>query len=108
MLTEIFGEYPQVKVMDLLLSHNKLEYTKTDIAECAGISKPTLYKFWDTIERFKLVIPTRKIGNTTLYMINKDSPIIKALDAFQLGLVDMVVDEEKDQIEEGQLQEILA
>jgi len=38
MLTEVFGAYPQVKVIDLLLTHQNIEYTKEEIAECAEIT----------------------------------------------------------------------
>ena len=38
MLTEVFGAYPQVKVIDLLLTHQNIEYTKEEIAEGAEIT----------------------------------------------------------------------
>lgn len=91
MLTEIFGEYPQVKVIDLLITHPRIQYTKTDIAECAGIGRATLYQFWDILEKYQIVKPTYQMGKTTLYTANLDSPALKALKKFQLEMADIEI-----------------
>ena len=83
MLTEFFGNYPRIRVIDLLLSHPYTEYTKKDIAECSNVARGTLYEFFDELNKYKLIKPTRKIGNTQLYSIDMDSPAVKALNAFQ-------------------------
>jgi hypothetical protein len=83
MLTEFFGNYPRIRVIDLLLSHPYTEYTKKDISECSGVARGTLYEFFDELNRYKLIKTTRKIGNTQLYSIDVDSPAVKALNAFQ-------------------------
>ncbi len=94
MFTEIFGDSPQVKVLDLLITQDNLEYTKKEIAECADIGRSTLYTFWGTLERYNVVKKTRRIGNTWLYRINTESPAVKALQEFQLRVVDIIVEEE--------------
>lgn len=83
MLTEFFGNYPRIRVIDLLLSHPYTEYTKKDMAECSGVARGTLYEFFDELTKYKLIKPTRKIGNTQLYIIDMNSPAVKALNAFQ-------------------------
>ena len=94
MFNEIFGNSPQVKVIDLLITQDNLEYTKKEIAECAEVGRSTLYTFWETLERYEIVKKTRRIGNTWLYNINSDSPAVKALQEFQLRIVDIIVEEE--------------
>ncbi|MDD5616980.1 MAG: hypothetical protein PHH85_12365 [Candidatus Methanoperedens sp.] len=94
MFPEIFGDSPQVKVIDLLITQDDLEYTKKEIAECADVGRSTLYTFWETLERYEIVKKTRRIGNTWLYKINSDSPAVKALQEFQLRIVDIIVEEE--------------
>jgi hypothetical protein len=94
MFPEIFGDSPQVKVIDLLITQDDLEYTKKEIAECAEVGRSTLYTFWETLERYEIVKKTRRIGNTWLYKINSDSPAVKALQEFQLRIVDIIVEEE--------------
>ena len=104
MFTEIFGDSPQVKVLDLLITQDDMEYTKKEIAECADVGRSTLYTFWDTLERYDIVKKTRRIGNTWLYRINTDSPAVKALQEFQLRVVDLVVeDETKEKREQSKL-----
>lgn len=95
MLTDIFGDYPQVKVIKLLISHPHTEYTKTDIAECANISRATLYRFWDKLEKYNVVKEGRKIANSQLYSVNTESEVVKALDKFIQGLVDVEIEEQK-------------
>ena len=104
MFTEIFGDSPQVKVLDLLITQDNMEYTKKEIAECADVGRSTLYTFWDTLERYDIVKKTRRIGNTWLYRINTDSSAVKALQEFQLRVVDLIVeDETKEKKEQTKL-----
>ena len=100
MLTEFFGNYPRIRVMDLLLSHPYTEYTKKDIAECSGVARGTLYEFFDKLMENKLIKPTRKIGNTWLYSIDMDSPAVKALNSFQNILAATGIEELKGHDEE--------
>lgn len=94
MLTEFFGNYPRIRVIDLLLLHPYTEYTKKDMAECSGVARGTLYEFFDKLTEYKLIKPTRKIGNTQLYSIDMDSPAVKVLSAFQLILASTVIEKE--------------
>ena len=70
-------------ILDFLLIHKGFDYTKTEIAENAGVEYKTLFDNWDTLERYGLVKETRTIEKVTLYTINLDSPIVKALKKLQ-------------------------
>lgn len=83
MLTEIFGSYPQIKVIDLLISHPYNEYTKKDMAEYAGIARGTLYEFFNKLEDYHLIKETKKEGNGQFYQADMNSPAMKAISAFQ-------------------------
>lgn len=89
MLTKIFGDYPQVRVIDLLISHPWSEYSKSDIAEYSNISRPTLYRFFEALLKYELIKPTRKFGNTQLYQVNMESQTVKAINQFQMHLSKM-------------------
>lgn len=78
-LIKLFGQTPELRVIDFLLDNNIFDYTKTEIAKGAGITRPTLYRFWDKLENSRLVIKTRKINRTQLYKVNLESPIIKRI-----------------------------
>lgn len=94
MLTEIFWAYPQVKVIDLLLTHQNIEYTKEEIAECTEISMNMLDIFWTQLEKYRIIKPTRKTGNAQLYTANMDSGAMLALKRFQYDLVEIEIEEQ--------------
>ena len=78
-LIELFGHTPELRVIDFLLDNNIFDYTKTEIARGAGITRPTLYRFWDKLEKAGLVTKSRKINRTQLYKVNLESLIIKRI-----------------------------
>jgi len=84
MLEELFGNSAIIKTIDFLLENRFWDYTKGDIADKSGISRTQLYRFWETLEGFGLVVETRRIGATTLYKANLESPVMKRLEALSL------------------------
>ncbi len=78
-LIELFGKTPELRMLDFLIENNIFDFTKTEIAEGSGISRPTLYKVWEKLVKTGLVVKTRKINRTQLYKINLESPIVKKL-----------------------------
>ncbi|MGC9517442.1 MAG: hypothetical protein ACP5C3_07085 [Methanomicrobiales archaeon] len=114
MLTKIFGSSPQVKLIDYLVAHPWEEFSKTQLAEGAQITRPTVYKLLDKLILKKLVIKTKKVGNIQLYQTNSKSSIIKYISSLQGLLADMEVEEQKKQpinrplnISEAELDELL-
>jgi DNA-binding transcriptional ArsR family regulator len=66
-------------VLDVLLDHPNVGYSKKDLAEAAGISRSALYDNWSILEENKLVVEKKKYGGTTLYRLNPDSEIVNYL-----------------------------
>ncbi len=91
MLTDIFGESPRVKVIDLFISHPETEYTKTDIANYSKIARSTLYEFLEELEEYGLVKKSKKVGNAQLYVVNMESEVTKLISAFQLSLAEIEI-----------------
>ncbi|MFH1247443.1 MAG: winged helix-turn-helix domain-containing protein [Candidatus Micrarchaeota archaeon] len=79
MLLEVIGDSIVNRVIDLLIEGNGMDYSKKDIADNCGISRPTVYKVLPELVRKGIVRLTRKIGRVQLYSINKDSEKVKAL-----------------------------
>ena len=88
MLEDLFGNSSLVKIVDFFLENRFWDYTKTDIANHSGISRTQLYKTWSVILETELVKERRKIGATTLYQANMDSPIMHALEKLSLTIAD--------------------
>jgi DNA-binding transcriptional ArsR family regulator len=78
-LEEIFGESAALKILDALMKHPSMDYSKKELAEAAGIAESTVHRSWDKIENMNAVEKSRKYGKTQLYKLNQDSEIIKQL-----------------------------
>ena len=87
LLVEFLGESPLTKVLDFLMENSIFDYTKTEIAEGAGISRTSLYRIWEQLESYDIVQVSRTIGNTKLYRLNESSPIVKELRALEKKLI---------------------
>ena len=80
---EIFGDTPKVRVLEYLLEGRELDHSIGDIAEGAGINRVTLFRLWPEIEKSKLVVHTRNIGNAKLFKLNiKNSYVINLIEMF--------------------------
>lgn len=96
MFIEFFGNYPRIRVIDLLISNPYSEFSKTDIAESSKISRSTLYNFFEKLEEYDLIQHGNRYGQTQLYKVNTDSPAIKALNAFQLRLAEIEINKQME------------
>jgi len=67
------------KMLDVLLDHPNVGYSKTELAEAAGISRSALYDRWDTLEEADIVVEKKRYGGTTLYRLNPDSELVNYL-----------------------------
>jgi len=67
------------KVLDVLLDHPNVGYSKKELAENAGISRSALYNIWDVLEQNEIVVEKKKYGGTTLYRLNPDSELVNYL-----------------------------
>lgn len=67
------------KILDVLLDHPNVGYSKKELAEAAGISRSALYNAWNALENYGIVIEKKKYGGTTLYRLNPDSEIVNHL-----------------------------
>lgn len=95
LLTQIFGECSQVKLIDFLVAHPWSEYSKTELADGAGIARPTLYKLLEKLLTEELILETKKVGNIQLYQTNRKSPIIKRISSLQGFLADRELEKQK-------------
>ena len=63
LLIRFLGDTPFIRVVDFLIENSIFDYTKTEIAENAGIARASLYKIWPEIEQYEILKESRKIGN---------------------------------------------
>jgi len=79
MLLEVIGDTVQNRILDFLIEGVGIDYTKKDMADGCGISRPTLYKMLPKLLREKVVKPTKIIGRVQLYSLNVENEKVKAL-----------------------------
>lgn len=75
----IFGSEPVIKILDFLLDNDIFDYSKTEIAEGAAISRTTLFTAWPKLEEAGLVTPTREVGRAKMFKLNMENPIVEKL-----------------------------
>ena len=77
--TGILGESPTVKMWEFLLLGRNFEYHIKDIANGAGISRPTCHAELKKMQQKRLVVKGGKHKGKQLYKLNKKSPIARAM-----------------------------
>jgi predicted transcriptional regulator len=61
LLIKFLGENPMFKIIDFLIENKGIDLSKKEIIEGAGISKATLFNYWQEIEEQQIVIVAMKI-----------------------------------------------
>ena len=76
---DFMGDSPTVRVLDYLMTERDLDFSISDMARNIKIGRTTLYRIWDELLKNKIILPTRVIGMSRLYKLNKENPKIKKL-----------------------------
>ena len=95
LLIKFLGENPVFKIVDFLIENKGIDLSKKEIIEGAGISKATLFNYWQEIEEQQIVIVTRKFGKTKLYTLNSKNLIVKKLLELESLLIEGVLNQKK-------------
>ena len=83
---QYLGDNPKMRVMDFLMENFALDFSLPQIAQGSKVAYTTLIDLLPELLKQKIAIENRKIGKSTLYKINIDSPIVKALFAIDIKL----------------------
>jgi len=100
----IFGSTPELKTLQFLIAHSHFDYTKKELAEHAGISRQTVYKVLELFLKWGIVKETRKIGNVTLYALNKKNELVKSFKKFDNEIINIIAQKELMKIEGSEKQ----
>ena len=94
MLMDLFGDYPQVRVLDFLVESRSFDYSLTDIARMSNVARPTLYAMIEDLMELEIIKETRRAGNARMFALNKENAIVKSLTKFDLELSKKLVRKE--------------
>lgn len=101
MFKDIFGNNPQTKILDFLADYPRFDYSITEIAEKAEVSRPTVYKIIKTLAEKKLVIKTREHGTSSLYQLNTENTLVQIILKFDFEIASKVAEiEMKDSVKQ--------
>lgn len=76
---ETMGESPRNKVLEYFVECDTLDIAISDIIEEYNLNKATTYNLINKLLFQKIIIPTRKVGNTQLYRLNKENHVSQIL-----------------------------
>ncbi len=104
LLSNIFHNYYQAKIVEILLENHDEEFSISEIMRMAETAQGSTYKYMKFLNKEGLINKTRKIGNVQLYRLNKKNDYIKAFILFEHYLVTTKLDRkiiEKDRIKQN-------
>ncbi len=84
---QLLGDLPLFRILDFLIEHKGLDFSKQAIAEGAGISKASLFNYWPSLQAQGLVKETRRFGKTALYSLDTDCDITQRLLDLEAALI---------------------
>jgi len=95
LLIRFLGENPVFRIIDFLIENKGMDMSKKQIIEGAGISRASLFNYWEQLEEQEIVLVTRKFGKTKLYTLNSKNPIVKKLLELESVLIGKAIDKHK-------------
>lgn len=93
LLSRIFHEYYQAKIIEILLENHNEEFSISEVMRMADTAQGSTYNYMKFLNKEGLIEETRKIGNVQLYRLNKKNDYIKAFILFEHYLVTSKLDE---------------
>lgn len=95
MFRDLFGDTPRVRLLDFLADNLEFDYSISFISEHAKVPRQTLYRLLDILLREGLVKETRKVGRSTMYQINMDSPLVVRMLQLDFAAINEHMDREE-------------
>lgn len=77
--TDDWGDLPRNRLLDFLADHIGVDYSITELADKAGISRPTVYTVLGELQTRGLVRQTRTLGTSRLFALNTDNPLVQGV-----------------------------
>lgn len=92
---DVLGYSPQARIIDILITGRRLEYSATGIIQGADVGRATFYKIFPQLLKQGLIVQTKKIGNIQLYAINQKNSIVQYLIKLHNKILEVVLEKRK-------------
>src|SRR3989344_8930077 len=87
LLINLTGDMPLFKIVDFLMDNKGMDFSKTDIAKGAEISRASVFNYWAELEKHGIVKTTRRFGKTRLYTLNSKNPVTQKIVELEKTLI---------------------
>lgn len=77
--SELFGDSPQVKIVETFAENHEETISAPDISRMTGVTKATVYAHINKLLKEKIIKKSKKVGKTQLYQLNNDNPKAKII-----------------------------
>jgi len=78
-LIDLFGNSPEVRLLDFFLDHPLNDHMQKELAERTGMNKRTISRVLVKMLALDTIVITRTIGKAVLYKLNRESIIVKGV-----------------------------
>ena len=78
-LSELFGDCPQVNIVETFAENHEDTLSGPEIARMTGVTKATVYAHINRLLKEGIIIKAKKVGKTQLYQLNNDNPKAKII-----------------------------
>jgi response regulator of citrate/malate metabolism len=68
-----------IKIVDTLLENPTIPYTKTQLADAAGISRDALYRRWNDLQAYDIIQRAEDETGGDYWTLNQEADAVKAL-----------------------------
>ena len=87
LLLNLTGDMPLFKIIDFLLENKGMDFSKSDIAKGAEISRASLFNYWTEIEKHGIVKVTRSFGKPKLFTLKIKNPVTQKIIELEKTLI---------------------
>lgn len=88
LLSHVFGTRGKAEILAVLITKSTRELSVSEIANLAGLNRSHTYEPLEDLVDIGLVLKTRKVGNSQLYQINRESDSATLIAELQFSLAD--------------------
>lgn len=107
LLLHLTGDLPLFRIIDFLLENKGLDFSKTEVAQGAGISRASLFNYWSELEKHGLIRITRSFGKTRLYTLNSKNIITQKIIDLERALIAEALNKTHDKKEVRKEEELM-
>ena len=98
-LIRTLGDSPKLRIIDFFLDNPLFDFTKKEVMEALGMSKRTFYKYFPDLEKYGIVIVSKRIGRAKLYRINLKHPLVEMLREYERKMSLQIAEKEAAALE---------